>query len=206
MVENIGYFGRAHAQGGLAGIGVSFYVRVILGSLGHSLYTGATGAGLGYAREANTMRAKIAAPVLGYCCAILLHALWNGTSVLMDASGLQVSLLVELLVVLPAMTLFLTYLQDEVTRGTILKGELAILGNWRERFRRTMRAFTTKGPRGWADLRRLYELEVDLAFRKWHVSRGERLMSFQQVLSEDEYRERIAQVRGELSTMGISTE
>jgi DNA-binding PucR family transcriptional regulator len=96
-------------------------------------------------------------------------------------------------------------LQDEVKRGAVLKGELEVLTNGRERFKRTMRALAQKGPQGWLALRRLYELQTDLAFRKWHESRGEKLMSFQQVMTEDGYRERIAQVRAQLKVLAIDT-
>src|SRR2546423_1696685 len=51
MTENVLYFGREYVQDGLVGVGLLFYFRVVLGGLGHALYTGTTGAALGYARE-----------------------------------------------------------------------------------------------------------------------------------------------------------
>ena len=45
MTENILYFGRTLQENGLVGLGVLFYLRVILGGFGHALYTGTTAAG-----------------------------------------------------------------------------------------------------------------------------------------------------------------
>ncbi len=230
MTENVLYFARAHAQGGLAGVGILFFMRVILSGLNHSLFTGATGAGLGYAREASGTVAKVEAPIAGYLCGILLHALWNGTSSLIDLAGIKTSLLVDLFIIVPGMTLILALpglatlvwlavagwkrevriiqeqLKDEIKRKVVTEGEFAILGNARARFGLLLRALKQRGPQAWMALRQLYELQVDLAFRKWHASRGEKLMSFQQVLTEDGYRERIGQVRDRLAAMGVATE
>ncbi len=48
-------------------------------------------------------------------------------------------------------------------------------------------------------------LIIDLGFRKWQASRGERLMSFQQTMNEDDYRARIAAARARLAAMGVSS-
>ncbi|MGQ0572550.1 MAG: PrsW family intramembrane metalloprotease [Armatimonadota bacterium] len=229
MTENVLYFARAHAAGGLAEVGLSFYGRVIMAGLNHSLYTALTGAGFGLARESSSNLVKLAAPIVGYLGAILMHGLWNGLLVTIDLTGIQVSPVVYLLFIIPGMTLILALptlllvlylaragwtrevaivqeqLQDEVKRGTVLKSELEVLCSARERFRRTMKALSQKGPQGWMAQRRLYELQTDLAFRKWHESRGEKLMSFQQVMTEDGYCERIAQVRAQLKALGIET-
>lgn len=229
MTENVLYFARAHAGAGLTGVGILFFIRVILSGLNHSLFTGATGAGLGYAREATGSVAKIAAPIAGYLCGILLHALWNGTGVLLDVSGLKFAPLVQLFVIVPGMALLLAFpglvtlvwlavagwkrevriIQDQLKdekRKVVTEGEYAVLGNARARFGLLFRALSQKGPQAWMALRQLYELQVDLAFRKWHASRGEKLMSFQQVMTEDGYRERIAQVRDRLAAMGVASE
>jgi RsiW-degrading membrane proteinase PrsW (M82 family) len=228
MSENLLYFGRAHAAGGLAAMGVSFYVRSIMGALGHSIYTAATGAGLGYAREAQGLVPKILAPIAGYAAAVIMHALWNGTGVIMELSGLEVHPLVDLLIVLPGMALLYTLpaivglvaiaaggwkrevrviaesLRDEVERGTVTAAEIDVLCSWRERMRRLLGALA-KDPGAWLALRQLYELQVDLGYRKWHAARGERLMSFQQIMTEDEYRARIGTLRQRLDAMGVAT-
>jgi RsiW-degrading membrane proteinase PrsW (M82 family) len=231
MTENVLYFGRAHAQGGLAGVGVLFFMRVILGGLNHSLYTGMTGAGLGYSREAQGTIMKLAAPIAGFVGAILLHALWNGSATLLGFAGLRnVSPVVQLFVIIPGMALVLAlpglvtlvllamggwkrevrviqdHLKDEVEGGTVSVAELKILGSARTRLSLLRGALSKAGPQGWMMLRRLHELQVDLAFKKWHEARGEKLPGFQQVLTLDGYRERISQVRGRLAAMGVQTE
>ena len=70
------------------------------GATGLTGNTGVTGAGLGYAREAQGNLAKVVAPIGAYLCAILLHALWNGSSVLMSVAGLNPSPGVFLFVIL----------------------------------------------------------------------------------------------------------
>ncbi|MDQ7858462.1 MAG: PrsW family intramembrane metalloprotease [Armatimonadota bacterium] len=229
MTENILYFSRAHAAGGLAGVGILFLMRVVLSGFNHSLFTGVIGAGLGYAREAPGTVVKVAAPVAGYVAGIMLHALWNGTAVLLNITGIRVAPVVQLLVIVPGMALVLAlpglatlvwlaaagwrrevriineFLKDEVKRRVVTEDELETLGSPRRRFGRLMRALTQQGPQAWLGLRQLYELQVDLAFRKWHASRGERLMSFQQVMTDDGYRERIAQIRERLAAMGVET-
>jgi RsiW-degrading membrane proteinase PrsW (M82 family) len=228
MTENLLYFARAHVAGGLAAMGISFYVRSIMGALGHSIYTAATGAGLGYAREAQGTLPKVLAPIAGYIAAVGLHAMWNGTGAIMELSGVEVIELVDLFLILPGMAFLYTLpaivgllvvaaagwkrevkiiheaLNDEVERGTLTAAEIGVLCNWRERALRLIGALS-KSPRAWLALRQLYELQVDLGFRKWHSSRGERLMSFQQIMTEDEYRARIASLRKQLDTMGIAT-
>jgi RsiW-degrading membrane proteinase PrsW (M82 family) len=227
MTENLLYFGRAHAAGGLAAMGISFYVRSIMGALGHSIYAAATGAGLGYAREASGTLPKLLAPIAGFFAAVIMHALWNGTGVLLDLSGIKFSPLVELLVVMPGMAFLYTLpaivglvvvasagwkrevriiresLRDEIARGAVTEAEIDVLCNWSERVRRLIGALG-KNPAAWLALRQLYELQVDLGFRKWQASRGERLMSFQQAMTEDDYRARIAAARARLTAMGVS--
>jgi RsiW-degrading membrane proteinase PrsW (M82 family) len=231
MTENVLYFGRAHAQAGLAGVGILFFMRVILGGLNHSMYTAATGAGLGYSREAQGSVMKLAAPIAGYLCAIFLHALWNGSATLLGFTGLSnASPFVQLFIIVPGMALVLAlpglitlvllaisgwkrevriiqdHLKDEAKSGAVSVAELEVLSSTGTRFRRLMAALSKAGPQGWLMLRRLYELQVDLAFKKWHEARGEKLPGFQQVMTLDGYRERIGQVRARLSAMGVPTE
>ncbi len=233
MTENILYLGRAHAQGGLAAMSALFFIRVIMIGFMHSVWTACTGAALGFAREITPGPRRIIIPVVGYLCAIALHALWNSSSVitaiLAHIAGIQLNALAMIFLVIPASIAILLlpgiavlvalaaagwkreiriieeHLQDEVKRGVaVTKEELQVLTNWRERFRRLMGALQ-KNPAAWFTLRQLYELQVDLAFRKWHASQGERLMSFQQTMTEDGYRQRIVKVRERLKTLGIAT-
>jgi RsiW-degrading membrane proteinase PrsW (M82 family) len=229
MVENILYFSRIYTAAGAAGLGYLFVMRVVFSGLIHPLFTGCTGAGLGYSRETTSGIRKVAAPIIGYFAAMMLHALWNGTGGLLDLSGVQMSPMVALFVFVPGMMLIYgvpaivvlvllakagwkreiaviqEQLKDEVKRGTVLEGEYNLLTNTRERFRHLVGAFSKHGPSGWLALRSLYEMEVDLAFRKSQEARGEKLPSFDVVVTVDGFRERIGQVRKRLSEMGVAT-
>lgn len=229
MVENIIYFARVYTAGGVAGLGYIFVMRVVFSGLIHPLFTGCTGAGLGYSRETTSGVQKLAAPIVGYFAAIMLHTFWNATGGLLDLSGVQMSPMVALFVLVPGMMLIYgvpsivvlvllakagwkreiaaiqEFLKDEVKRGVVLEGEYNLLTNTRERFRYLVRAFTKHGPSGWLALRSLYEMEVDLAFRKSQEARGEKLPSFVAATDVDGFRERIGAVRKRLSGMGVAT-
>jgi RsiW-degrading membrane proteinase PrsW (M82 family) len=233
MTENILYLGRAYVQGGLAAMTALFFIRVIMIGFMHSLWTGCTGAALGYAREIAPGPRRIMIPVAGYLCAMALHAMWNSssiiTAILAHVVGIQLNALAMIFLVIPASIVILLLpgivvlialaaagwkreiriiqeqLGEEVQRGGVVTAEeLRVLTNWRERLRRLMGALQ-KGPAAWFALRQLYELQVDLAFRKWHAARGERLMSFQQVMTEDDYRTRIAAVRARLEGLSVAS-
>ena len=225
MTENILYFGRVYLEGGLVGLGVLFYVRVVLGGLAHALYTGTTGAALGYAREAGNRLLAVVVPPLGFALAVVQHATWN-----FAASALLPTLLPEdlnplilLLVVMPVYSALLTtpglvtlliiamlawrresrvirqHLADEVERGTLTSEEYQALPLQRARFKRELAALGRRGLRGWLAQRDLHQAATELAFRKWHLSRGEAPKRASRVTPEDRYRHQIATLRARLT-------
>jgi RsiW-degrading membrane proteinase PrsW (M82 family) len=228
MTENILYFARAFAVGGLVGVGGTFYVRVILGGFLHSLFTGVTGAGVGVARETRSPILKWIAPVLGYFAAMFLHFLWNTASLLIGVAMADhpvVHLLIVLpfqwfILILPGLITLLAIaffawrreariiseqLREEVERGVVRPGEYDVLAGGFERTKRVWQTLFRFGPVAWNALRHLYDLEAELAFRKWHTSLGERLPASRRYLSAESYRERIAAMREHLQAMGIPT-
>jgi len=230
MTENIGYFARAFAQGGLVGAGINFFARVLFAGFLHPMCTAATGAGLGLAEETTNPRVRIAAPILGWFAAMFLHFLWNTVAGLLGAAAAASGSGAVLLVLLPFQTLVLlipgvvtllaitifawrressvltTYLKDEVDRGVVLPGEYALLGDDRGRARRVWSTLFAHGPAGWYTLRRFYNEEACLAFRKWHTARGEQLPSYLSARSEDAHRRHIAQLRTQLQHIGVATD
>jgi RsiW-degrading membrane proteinase PrsW (M82 family) len=233
MTENVLYLGRAYAEGGLAAMTTLFFIRAVMIGFMHSLWTGCTGAALGFVRESQPGLRRIIIPVFGYLCAIGLHMLWNSSSIVAAVAaqlmGVRLNMLMMMFVVVPISIVVLLLpgvlvlfalaaagwkreiriineqLGEESEQGvTVTPAELQVLTNWRERSRRQMAALR-KGPAAWFALRQLYELQVDLAFRKWHASRGERLRSFQRAMTEEAYRERIARVRERLDALGVAT-
>jgi RsiW-degrading membrane proteinase PrsW (M82 family) len=224
MTENILYFGRTFQEEGVTGLEVLFYVRVVLGGFGHALYTGTTGAGLGFARE-TTHRWLIPIVVPGaYVLAVLQHASWNflAGAVVPALLPEDLSPLIVLLVVMPLTSLILTapgllallliavlawrreravirdHLLDEVGRGVLSPEEYACLPSWRCRFRAELATLRRRGIRAYFAHRDVHQAATELAFRKWHLSRGERPKRGQRRQPEDRYRQLIAVYRTHL--------
>ncbi|HYU18295.1 MAG TPA: PrsW family intramembrane metalloprotease [Chloroflexota bacterium] len=230
MTENVLYFGQIYQQGGVVGLGVLFYIRVILGGFGHSLYTGTVGAALGFARETDNRYLATVVPLAGYGLAILQHGAWNFIAgSLVPAAFTSLNPLVLLLFVLPLESLFLTgpglltllliatfawrreadviktHLWDEVGMGTIRPEEYVALPSLRTRFAEEVAALRRRGLDGWLAQRQFHQAATELAFRKWHLARGERLPRGQQITPEDLYRHQIAACRERLAQPPLSS-
>jgi RsiW-degrading membrane proteinase PrsW (M82 family) len=218
MTENILYFGRTLSEDGLIGLGMLFYLRVVLGGFGHALYTGTTGAGLGFARET---RKKWLIPIVvpgAYVLGVLQHAAWNFlgatvvpslmpedvnpffllfvvmpiTSIVLTAPGLLALLIIAILAWRREKRVIRDFLHEEVERGVLTPTEYEALPSWRHRFRAELATLTRRGIRAYFAHRDLHQAATELAFRKWHLSRGERPKRGQRRQPEDEYRQHIA--------------
>ncbi len=77
FVEDIGYYLSSLGEGALPTV---FFVRGVMGPFAHPLFTAATGIGVGIAVSSGRRVVRIAAPLLGYLVAVLLHATWNGST------------------------------------------------------------------------------------------------------------------------------
>jgi RsiW-degrading membrane proteinase PrsW (M82 family) len=224
MTENILYFGRELQADGLIGLGVLFYFRVILGGFGHALYTGTTGAGIGFARETNRRWLIPFMVIGGYLLAILQHASWNfiGATLVPALLPEDLNPVVQLFVVMPITTVVLTapgmlalllisffawrrekgvirdFLRDEVQLGTLTQQEYEALPSWRRRFGAEMSAWRRHGLRALFAQRDLHQAATELAFRKWHLDRGEKPKRGQRRQPEELYRQRIAVYRTHL--------
>ena len=86
-VENVLYYGRAFGGAGVGGLAILFFMRGILSPFAHVTFTAMTGIGCGISRESHNTIVRIIAPVFGYCCAVFLHAFWNGMAVLFGLEG-----------------------------------------------------------------------------------------------------------------------
>jgi RsiW-degrading membrane proteinase PrsW (M82 family) len=221
MTENVLYFGREYQSDGLIGVGMLFYFRVVLGGLGHALYTGTTGAALGYAREVSKRWMAVVIVPIGYFCAVLQHASWNFlgagvipsllpddlnplillfvvmpiTSVVFTAPGLVTLVIVAILAWHRESNVIREFLKDEVTRGTLTAEEYAVLPLWRQRMRTEWGMLRRKGLRAFFALRDFHQAATELAFKKWHVSRGETPKRAQRRTLEDQYRDQLAILR-----------
>jgi RsiW-degrading membrane proteinase PrsW (M82 family) len=223
MVENFVYFAlSSHADFGFLVVG-----RVLLGWLGHSTFTATFGAGLGYAREAHGRpgrRYRILAPLLGLLAALFLHTLFDfvafaadaaNHSAALGASGPWVAIFSALLDYLPlfaAQAILLgivvrslrretavirEYLADETLSGVVTPDEYILTQDARLRSTAERQYAIAYGARPWLTARALYQAEIGLAFRKWHVAQGDPPKRGPRQ-PEDAYRARIARLRRSL--------
>jgi protease PrsW len=224
MTENILYFGRILTQEGLIGLGLLFYLRVMLGGFGHALYTGTIGAGLGFARETrHRWLIPIVVP-LAYIMGVFQHAAWNflGATLVPALLPDDTNPLFLLFVVMPVTTVVLTapgmltllaiaffawrreravirdLLIEEVEGGVLTREEYERLPSWRRRVRAELGALRRRGVNGYFAQRYLHQAATELAFRKWHLSRGEQPKRGQRRRPEDQYRHQIAVYRTRL--------
>jgi RsiW-degrading membrane proteinase PrsW (M82 family) len=88
FTENIYYFGRVFAEHGFGTTGVvgAFILRGVLAPFTHPLFTAMTGIGIGIAATASRRWVRIAAPLVGYLTAVVLHAMWNAAATLGNAT------------------------------------------------------------------------------------------------------------------------
>ena len=128
FVEDILYYQAALAEGGAAGLTATFFLRGVITPFAHPLFTAATGAGVGIAVMSRSAGVKVLAPVGGYLVAVLLHGLWNGSSLF----GNQAFFAVYGLVMLPLLVLVIVVgvwaRRQEGRMLTSTLGECAQLG------------------------------------------------------------------------------
>ncbi|HLI69559.1 MAG TPA: PrsW family glutamic-type intramembrane protease [Ktedonobacteraceae bacterium] len=220
MVENFGYF----ASNGQNFLGLLIIGRIVLGWLGHSTFTACFGAALGYTRHNHSRWKQISIPLLGYLLAIGLHSFFdfidlqasevirtsvaNGTTINYALAAIignyippflaQMALLYILIKSLShEAAVIREFLAVEVSNGIVLVDEYALLQNSFQRTKRERQVLRTQGFRQWLRVKALYQTEIGLAFRKWHVSMGDKPKSgYRQ--PEDAYRERIRHLRHEI--------
>jgi len=198
--------------------------RIVLGWLGHSTFTVCFGAALGYVRHTRVQWRQIAIPLMGYILAVGLHSFFDfvdfQTSVALNASPGNSDVTFLSLVALigdyipPFLAqMFLLYLliralaheaavireflAVEVSNGIVKVDEYALLQNSFQRTRAERRVWHKRGLRQWLRVKALYQTEIGLAFRKWHVSMGDR-PKLGYVQPEDAYRQRIKRLRQEI--------
>jgi RsiW-degrading membrane proteinase PrsW (M82 family) len=225
MTENIVYFGRMYAEGGLAGLALIVVLRAILGGFGHALYTGTLGAGFGLARESPSIFVKALAPVAGYLLAVLQHGAWNliaGTlipallppetsewvyfclvapiqSLVLTGPGLLTLGLVVVITWQREAAIIRRMLLPEVEGGLISLEDYQILASSRRRLRSMWETLRQDGFVALLVRRDYINAATELAFRKWHQERGERPKRNQKYTPEEHYREKIRRLQARLA-------
>jgi protease PrsW len=82
MMENVAYYMKAFDAGGGHQLEAVFILRSVLAPFGHPLFTSMTGLGVAYAASGRRVAGRWLAPVGGLLAAMVLHGLWNGSTVL----------------------------------------------------------------------------------------------------------------------------
>jgi RsiW-degrading membrane proteinase PrsW (M82 family) len=222
MVENFSYF-AANGHNFLAFLIVG---RIVLGWLGHSTFIACFGAGLGYIRHTRKRWKQLVIPLLGFLLAVGLHSFFDfidfqanamihtasadGTSINYALAAIICNYIPPFLAQMGLLYLLIKslahesavireFLAVEVSNGIVTIDEYALLQNSFQRTKRERQVWRQQGTRQWLRVKALYQTEIGLAFRKWHVSMGDKpKLGYHQ--PEDAYRERIRRLRNEISS------
>ena len=222
MVENFVYF-ASNSRDFLVFLIVG---RIVLGWLSHSTFTMCFGAALGYVRHTHIRWRQIVIPLAGYLIAVGLHSVFDfvdnyaSAIVLGDQAMATISLVAVIGNYIPPfiaqITLFYIlikslahesavireFLAPEVSSGVVHVDEYALLQNSFQRTKEERRALGRYGLKQWMRVKALYQTEIGLAFRKWHVSMGDKpKLGYRQ--PEDAYRRRIKRLRQEIVTFKV---
>ena len=118
-VENVLYYGRGIATGGAPGLAILFVLRGIMSPFAHVTFTAMTGIGCGIARESHNKIVRIFLPVIGYGCAVLLHAFWNGVAVVGGLGGFiltYILLQIPFFLIFVGFSLYVMHRQNKILR------------------------------------------------------------------------------------------
>ncbi len=226
MVENFVYF----AQNSKNFLLLLIVGRIVLGWLCHSTFTVCFGASLGYIRHTRVRWRHIVIPLLGYLAAVGLHSVFDFIDFFASATALaapnnpgvalfsliaiigdyippfiaQVILLYVLIKSLAhEAAVIREFLAAEVSKGIVRVDEYAILQNSFQRTKQERQVLWRSGVKQWLRVKALYQTEIGLAFRKWHVSMGDKpKLGYRQ--PEDAYRQRIKRLRQEIAAADMS--
>ncbi len=226
MVENFSYF-ALNSKNFLVFLIVG---RIILGWLGHSTFIACFGAALGYVRHTRVRWKQVLIPLLGFLVAVGLHSFFDFvdfqasaairaapndsavvTYALIAIIGnyippflAQLGLLYILIKSLAhEAAIVREFLAVEVSNGIVTVGEYALLQNSFHRTKEERRVLRKCGIRQWMRVKALYQTEIGLAFRKWHVHMGDK-PKLGYIQPEDAYRRRIRNLRNEIRAAGQS--
>ncbi|MGH2506405.1 MAG: PrsW family glutamic-type intramembrane protease [Ktedonobacteraceae bacterium] len=220
MVENFTYF----ALNGRSSLAFLIVGRIVLGWLGHSTFIACFGAALGYIRHTRMRWKQLLMPLLGYLLAVGLHSFFdfvnfqastmirtasaNGTSMDYALAAIICNYIPPFLAQMGLLYLLIKslaheaavireFLAVEVSNGIVTIDEYALLQNSFQRTKRERQVWRQQGTRQWLRVKALYQTEIGLAFRKWHVSMGDK-PKLGYLQPEDAYRERIRRLRHDI--------
>ena len=183
FVENILYLGRAFEVDSADGY-VTFVMRGLLSPFAHPLFTVFTGIAVGLAVRRRGVLARLGLPLLGYTFAVILHALWNASTLWDGGRGFlptYLSVMVPLFVAMSALAVWQrrreqrvvsSYVPRFAQQGWIAWSEVPLLSTMRGR-RQWRRAAGALSGREAKQAVRDYQVAVtELAFLADRISRG----------------------------------
>ncbi len=227
MVENFNYF-ALHSKNFLVFLIVG---RIVLGWLGHSTFIACFGAALGYIRHTRVRWKQIVIPIIGFLIAVILHSFFDfvtfeaSASILTSGGNSAIDNIAQIAIIGNYIPPFLAqvgllyilikslaheaavireFLAVEVSHGVVAVGEYALLQNSFQRKRAERRVLRKSGVKQWLRVKALYQTEIGLAFRKWHVSMGDK-PKLGYLQPEDAYRRRIKRLRHEIRQHEVKT-
>ncbi len=158
-------------------------LRLIMSPFAHSLFTTLTAIGVWYALQQRSGIAKFGCILLGYLCAVVLHAMWNGSSLL----GIETYFGVYVFWMVPVFGLAITLavksrrreqgvvtakLPGMVTAGVVTANEATWLGSIRTRKLAIAEATRLGGKQAGAAVKRFAYQVIELAFVRDRIDRG----------------------------------
>jgi RsiW-degrading membrane proteinase PrsW (M82 family) len=179
-LEDISYIADGES---LAGSLVTAAMRLIMAPFAHPLFTTAIGIGVYFALQQRSFIAKAGYILLGYVCAVIMHGLWNGSSLL----GLGAYFLVYVLWMVPIFGLAIwlaaasrrreqrvvaAKLPGMVSEGLVTPNEATWLGSIRHRKLAIVEATRLGGKPAGKAVKNFAAQVVELAFVRDRIDRG----------------------------------
>lgn len=190
FTENILYLSAAHmgaAELGLTGseaLTATFAMRILASPFAHPFFTIFTGIGVGLAITSRTRWVRVLAPVAGYLVAVLMHAIWNGSTLYRDGLGFFIAyagLMFPVFVVLIGFAIYrrtnerkllVEAFDDVAGRGLVPATDLPWLVDLSARRRARTWARRTGGDQAARAMREYQSEAVELAFLHHRYLRG----------------------------------
>jgi protease PrsW len=194
-VENIAYIGGGeNVSGSLLTAGL----RLVMGPFAHPLFTTFTGIGVYFALYRRNAIAKVGCILLGYLGAVLMHALWNGSSLV----GVEAYLLVYVCWMVPIFVFAIVLavrsrrreqrivaekLPNMVAASLVTPNEASWLGSMRNRKLAIAEARRHGGKAASKSVKDFAAQVVELAFVRDRIDRGFGDERVQALLNEEAY-------------------
>jgi len=204
-VENVFYIADGFLESGLGGLAFLTILRAFVFGLNHALFTGLTGLGLALVRTSPNVLVKAGAPVVGLLLGMMAHGVHNGSvmfgaelcwpfliALASDWGGVLILLVAILWASVREQRWIITFLADEVERGTLSQEVYAVVCSYTRRVAARAHVLFSGDFGRWRDMGRYYRLATELAFNK------RRLTHFP---AEDDTRARVVQLRRQVKAV-----